>query len=182
MSKSSKEKSQSTKKIMIIISILIFLIFSTFDRLTKIYANNRLKDHPNVSFIPGKLELHYLENEGAAFGLLKGQEAFFIFVSIIIIGSIIFVIAKIPGKSKFIPAVVLLSFIITGASGNMIDRIIYHHVIDFIFVSMIKFPIFNVADIYVSVSSLLLVLLIIFKYNEEDLNFLRVKEKKLREI
>lgn len=177
-----RKKANKTKKIMFISSIIIFLLFGSIDRISKYYARLKLKDHPNFPLIPGKIELHYLENSGAAFGLLKGQEALFIFVSIVIICSILYVHYKIPAKAKYYPIVYCLTFIATGASGNMIDRVLYHHVVDFIFISSIRFPIFNLADIYVTLATLVMVILIILKYKEEDLDFLRYKEKKLREI
>lgn len=182
MTNSSEDKCKKIKNFMMIISFSILVIFGALDRLTKLYAVKRLKDHPNLAVIPGKIEFHYLENRGAAFGLLKGEEAFFIFVSIVIFLSIVYVLYKVPAKRKYYPVVIFLSFIATGAVENMFDRVIYHYVIDFIFISLVRFPIFNIADLYVSFSSFILILLLLFKYREEDLNFLRFKENKLREI
>lgn len=182
MSESSNISNKKYKKIMIIMSIIIFIVFGILDRLSKIYALYTLKDHPSIAIIPGVIEFHYLENDGAAFGLLKGQKAFFIFVAIIIISAIAYILIKMPAKRKYIPASVFITFIATGAMENMTDRIIYNNVIDFIYISSVKFPIFNVADIYVTLASILLIFFVLFVYKEEDLNFLRFKEKKLREI
>ena len=55
-----------------------------------------------------------------------------------------------------------------GAIGNLIDRMIHHYVIDFFYFSLINFPIFNVADIYVTLSAIALILVIFFYYKEED--------------
>ncbi len=179
---SAMKKKNYNKSIIYILNIVLTIIFFVVDRISKTAALNKLKGKPSVSVIPGILEFHYLENEGAAFGLLKGQNAFFIFVVCIVIIAIIYVIIKIPNKRKYIVPQILLSFIAAGALGNLADRIIYHYVIDFIYISAIKFPIFNVADIYVSVSSVILLILMLFVYKEEDLNFLRLKEKKIREL
>lgn len=76
----------------------------------------------------------------------------------------------------------LLSLIAAGAIGNMIDRIRLDYVVDFIYIVLINFPIFNVADIYVSVATAILVILLLFVYKEQDLNFISFKQKKYREI
>lgn len=77
---------------------------------------------------------------------------------------------------------VLLSLIAAGAIGNMIDRIRLDYVVDFIYFVLINFPIFNVADIYVSVSTVALVILLLFVYKENDLNFISFKQKRFREL
>jgi signal peptidase II len=76
----------------------------------------------------------------------------------------------------------LLSLIAAGAIGNMIDRIRYDYVVDFIYFVFINFPIFNVADIYVSISTFVLIFILLFYYKEEDLNFISFKQKRYRKI
>jgi signal peptidase II len=63
---------------------------------------------------------------------------------------------------------IVISFI-SGAIGNCIDRIIHRYVVDFFYFKLINFPIFNVADIYVTVSAIALILLFLFYYKEADL-------------
>ena len=72
--------------------------------------------------------------------------------------------------------------VLSGGIGNMIDRIRYDYVVDFIYFVLINFPMFNVADIYVSVSTVVLVILLLFYYKENDLNFISFKQKRYREI
>jgi signal peptidase II len=62
----------------------------------------------------------------------------------------------------------LMVFIAAGAVGNMIDRVFLGYVRDFLYFSLIDFPIFNVADIYVTCATILLILLLLFYYKEED--------------
>ena len=69
-----------------------------------------------------------------------------------------------------------------GAFGNLIDRIRLDYVIDFFYFELINFPIFNVADMYVSFATVILVILLLFVYKESDLNFISFKQKKYREI
>ena len=176
----------STKRIdkrkLYIIDVCIFILGIAIDRLTKMFAVHYLKDRPSVSVVSGILELHYLENKGAAFGLLKGQKSFIILVGIIILLACLYVLVKTPGKRKYIMCHILLSFIIVGAVGNLIDRILYDYVVDFIYFSFIKFPIFNFADIFITIATFVLVILLLFYYKEDDLNFLKFMEKKLRDV
>ena len=71
--------------------------------------------------------------------------------------------------------------IASGAVGNMIDRVRLEYVVDFLYFVLINFPIFNVADIYVSVACVLLAVVILFYYKEQDLEFLSIRQKKGRE-
>ena len=89
---------------------------------------------------------------------------------------------KTPAKKKYVSCHIYLSFILCGAIGNLIDRVLYGYVVDFIYISIINFPIFNIADIFVTVSTVLIACLLLFKYKEDDLNFLRIVEKKIRDI
>ena len=152
------------------------------DQLTKYIAVVHLKDKPAISIIPDVLELSYLENRGAAFGMLQNQKIFFVFVAVIILAVIGYVLFKMPEKKKYAALHVLLVLIASGAVGNLIDRLRLDYVVDFISFVLIHFPIFNVADIYVTVATTILVLLLLFYYKEEDLNFMSYKQTKYREL
>ena len=78
-----------------------------------------------------------------------------------------------PKSKKFLPLNYIIVFLIAGAVGNYIDRIINHYVVDFIYFSLINFPVFNVADCYVTVSVIILFILILFFYKDEDLDYLK---------
>ncbi len=170
------------KRFILITDAVILMLSIVSDRVLKIYAVNRLKDHPNKAIINGILEFRYLENSGAAFGLLKGQKSFFILAAVIILFAIGYALFKMPPKKHFYGAHITLAFIAGGAIGNLIDRIAYDHVVDYIYFSVIRFPIFNLADAFVTLSTIILLLLILFFYKEDDLNFLRFKEKKIRDV
>ncbi len=87
-----------------------------------------------------------------------------------------------PARSKYSAANILIMFIMIGCLSNAIDRIIYENVIDYIYIKIIDFPIFNIADIYISISIFVLVILLLFFYKEDDLNFLKFMEKILRDV
>lgn len=170
------------KKFFLLLDMLGVIMLVLLDQYTKNLAVIHLKDKPAVPVISGVLELNYLENKGAAFGMLQNQKAFFIFVAFVILGVIAYVLYKMPDEKKYRIMHVLLSLIAAGAIGNMIDRIRLDYVVDFIYFVLINFPIFNVADIYVSVSTVVLVILLLFVYKENDLNFISFKQKRYREL
>ena len=179
---SEDEKVRVRRIKFLIFDAVLFAVLVALDRVSKIMAVRYLKEHPAKSVIDGYLEFHYLENDGAAFGFLKGQKSFFILVSFFVIAAIVYCIIRMQGKRKFIYAHLFLTSIAAGALGNLVDRILYGQVIDFIYISVIKFPIFNVADIYVTINTFLLCLFTLFYYKEDDLNILNFKEKKFREF
>ena len=74
------------------------------------------------------------------------------------------------------PLIVVVDVLVAGAIGNFIDRLVNKYVIDFIYFSLIDFPIFNVADIYVTLSVIALFILIFFYYKEEDFKFITKKK------
>ncbi|MBP3476529.1 MAG: signal peptidase II [Lachnospiraceae bacterium] len=170
------------KKLFLFLDLLGIIALILLDQYTKYLAVIHLKDKAAFNIINGVLELNYLENTGAAFGMLQNQKAFFIFVAIVILSVIAYVLFKTPDDRKYTILHVLLSLIAAGAIGNMIDRIRYDYVVDFIYFVLINFPIFNVADIYVSISTAVLIFLLLFYYKEKDLNFISFKQKHYREI
>ena len=172
----------SKKNKLILGDVLGMIILILADQFTKYLAVIHLKDKPVIPIIQDVLELSYLENRGAAFGMLQNQKIFFVFVASIILAVIVYVIYKMPVDRKYNKLHVFLTFIASGAIGNMIDRLRLDYVVDFISFVLIHFPIFNVADIYVTVATAFLVILILFFYREEDLRFLSFKQTKDREL
>lgn len=170
------------KKRMIFTDIIGMIALILADQFTKYIAVVHLKDQPAIPLITDVLELNYLENRGAAFGMLQNQKIFFVFVAVMILAVIAYVIFKMPEKKKYTILHVLLVLIASGAVGNMIDRLRLDYVVDFISFVLIHFPIFNVADIYVTVATFLLVILLLFYYKESDLEFLSFKQNKYREL
>ena len=171
------------KKIKLLVFDLLFLSFLVFaDQFTKYIAVLKLKNQPAFSIIDGVLEFNYLENRGAAFGMLQNQKIFFVFVALIFLGVIAYVLIKVPYEKKYRRLNVLLILIAGGAIGNLIDRLRLDYVVDFIYIVLINFPIFNVADIYVTLSTVLLVIQVLFVYKDNDFSFLSFNQKKFREL
>ena len=167
---------------LLVTDFMLFVILVIADQLTKHLAVVRLKNQAAYNLINGILEFNYLENRGAAFGVLQNQKYFFVFVALIFIGVIVFVLIKVPTQKKYYSLNILLVMIAAGAVGNMIDRVRYNYVVDFIYLVCIQFPIFNVADIYVTTATVILVFQILFVYKTNDFNFLSFNPKKFREL
>lgn len=161
-----------------LILVIGVLALTWLDQWTKALAVERLKDNASIVLLPGIFELQYLENTGAAFGILNNQLWFFYIVTIVMSSVIIWVYFKLPKTRYYLPVHMILIFLVAGALGNFIDRVSNHYVIDFFYFSLINFPIFNVADIYVTVGVALLCILILFIYKEEDFEFLFQKKMK----
>ena len=97
-------------------------------------------------------------NRGAAFGILQNQQWVFIYLlCAVFLIFIIWFYLRLPKQSHYLPLAALGVGIAAGAVGNLIDRIRLNYVVDFFYASCIDFPVFNVADIYVTVSVFLLV-------------------------
>lgn len=154
-----------------ILSVL-FLIF--LDQGTKYLSVTYLSRKDRMVLIKGVLELRYLENRGMAFGMFEGKIPVFVVLCIVFFCVFIYFYRKVPKINYYLPLVLTAFLMLAGAVGNFIDRVWRGFVVDFIYFSLIDFPIFNVADIYVVVSGILLVYLVCFRYKDEDFRFLRL--------
>ena len=179
---SMHERKKIAKSRMIALCSILVVIAIVLDQVTKYAAMTRLKDGAAYVLIDNVLEFYYLVNTGSSWGMLAGQKALILFISVIIIALCLFMIAKSPDDVKYIPFNISLSMIIAGGIGNGIDRIRFSYVIDFIYFKAINFPVFNVADIFVTCGAALFILLILFKYKEKDLYFMKFNQKKFREM
>lgn len=162
---------------------MCFFAFSTMlliiiDQITKQAAQAVLQGGRTVVLIRGVFELQYLENRGSAFGMMQGQRTFFLILAAGILIFIPYLYAKIPLTRHFLFLRMTAILYAAGAAGNAIDRAWQGYVVDFFYFSLIDFPIFNVADIYVTTATAALLLLILFYYKEEDFAQIRIFPKK----
>jgi signal peptidase II len=154
-----------------VVSLIAVVLAVVLDQYTKYLASAYLMNEP-LTLIEGVFELRYLENRGAAFGLLQNQQVFFLIVGSGAILVITYLFVRMPHNKHFLPLRLCMISIVAGAIGNMIDRIRLNYVVDFLYFELIDFPIFNVADIYASVATCVLMGLFLFYYKEEDFNVL----------
>ena len=142
--------------------VLIVFLGLLLDRLTKIWALNSLKEQNSITLIKDIFKLEYLENRGAAFGILQNKLLLLALVTLLVISGMIYYIIKYKPKSKFIR--VSFALIISGALGNLYDRVFYKYVVDFILLhykDVYYFPTFNIADMFVVVGTLVLAISIV---------------------
>ena len=139
------------------------------DQLSKYAAVLHLKNQPGIPLIPDVFELYYLENRGAAWGILENARYFFLITAVILTGLIFYYYRKLPPDRYWNLSRFLMIMLASGAVGNAIDRFVHGYVIDFLYFSAIDFPIFNVADCYVTIS---IVLFLVF-YRKEVYEWIR---------
>lgn len=152
--------------------MLLCVLLIAADQATKLLAVARLKDQAPFVLLPGVLELRYLENRGAAFGILQGQKIFLVLFTGLLSALIIYFYFRVPEGKRHLPVRIFLIMLFSGAIGNFIDRCRLDYVIDFIYFKLIDFPIFNVADCYVTIAVILFAIAILFVYKEEEMDFL----------
>jgi len=142
--------------------LLIIFLGLLLDRLTKVWALGSLKDNNGIILIKDYFGLEYLENRGAAFGIMQNKLILLALVTLLVISGMIYYIIKYKPKSKFLR--ISLAMIISGAVGNLYDRLFYKYVVDFILLhykDIYYFPTFNVADMLVVVGTLILAISIV---------------------
>ena len=161
---------QQRKRTTYYLAALIIALAGIFlDQITKYLAVVQLKEKEAYVLWDQVFQLEYLENRGAAFGMLQNQQIFFFFSVILISAVVVWFYLRVPMEKKFLPLRLCAVFIMAGAYGNFIDRLRLGYVIDFFYFKLIDFPVFNVADIYVTISTIVFCLLLFFYYKEEDL-------------
>lgn len=139
------------------------------DQWTKALAAAQLTDVVDV-LIPGWLELRYVTNDGMALSMLSGARWLFVVVGVLFVALVVWVVAKKHITKK--PELWCIAAIVGGAIGNLIDRVATGKVIDMICVPW--FSTFNVADIFITVPAVLLILYVLIF----DREFLSDKPKK----
>lgn len=154
------------------------LILILADQAAKYQAVRTLKGSKGISLITGVLELQYVENRGMAFGMLEGKRILLVGICMIFFAALTWIFVKIPKTGYYMPLIITGGVLAAGAAGNFIDRMWNGYVIDFIYVALIDFPVFNLADIYVVCSAIVLVILVLFHYGDDDFEFISKKRCK----
>jgi len=147
-----------------VIAVMILI----FDQITKYLAVKHLKGKDVITIIDNMLEFSYVENYGAAFGILQNRKYFFIFMtSLVIVAIFVILVNNYNYLNK--PMKVALAMLVGGSLGNLIDRIRLGYVIDFIsvkFGNSYNFPVFNIADSFIVIATILIVYMVIFNKYE----------------
>ena len=149
---------------------IVILVSAAFlvalDQVTKMLAVEHLTKGA-IPLIDGVFELTYVQNTGAAFGLLKNQR--WVFMSITAVVMVVMLVVLMSGRfRRYRLANIAGTLILAGGIGNMIDRVAHGYVVDFLYFKLINFPVFNVADCYVVIGAALLLIFFFFFYKEEN--------------
>lgn len=158
-----REKSQT-----LLLGFLISVILIGADQASKYLAAVRLAGTSGISVIDGVFQLFYLENRGAAFGMLSDRQGFFIAVAALMCAAAAYVYWRLPLSRHFHFMRAICILIISGSVGNMIDRLLRGYVIDFLYFSLIDFPVFNVADCYICIGAALAILSVFTVYRNDE--------------
>lgn len=158
------------KKQHLILSVIALCSLLLADQYTKRLAISHLKGQEPFVIISRVLEFSYLENTGAAFSSFAGRQTLLICLTTVVTLLLLWKYLTLPGGKRFVPMRLCMLLIISGAVGNLIDRVSRNYVVDFIYFVPIDFPKFNVADIYITVGVAILALLLFFYYQDEELD------------
>ena len=142
--------------------LTIFIIIS--DQITKLMAISHLKTSPPYIVLDNFFQFHYVENYGAAFGILQNKKLFFVIITLAVIVAITFFLMKNYHQMNIFMRIGL-SMLLGGAIGNFIDRLRLGYVVDFISFRLINrydFPVFNIADIFIVAGTGLILILVLF--------------------
>ena len=131
--------------------IIVALLIIIFDQFTKTIIRKNLSSGETVSIIDGFVQLKGVENSGGAFGLFPGSHIFLLSISVIVV--VIAVIYWLTNRPNEMIMTISFGLIIGGALGNMIDRLLFNNVTDFI--DFRFWPVFNIADLAIVVGMIL---------------------------
>ncbi len=135
-----------------VIALIVFIV----DQITKWFVVKEMKIGQSIPLIEGVFHLTYHRNRGAAFGILQDQRWFFIVITLLVMGGIMYYLRKV-GRDKPLVSYAL-AFILGGAVGNFLDRLLSGEVVDFLDFTLIHYPIFNIADSAIVVGVALMIL------------------------
>ena len=159
MSKSLRNK--------IIVLVVLSVAILALDLITKYVICGMFAENEGITAIPYLFNIIVVHNEGAAWGILSGNQIGLIILSVLLFAFLIWYFVKEKKKSWLL--VVSMAFIYGGCIGNLFDRIVFGYVRDFIqFAFWQSFPIFNFADVFLTVGVILFAIyLIIFLVKKE---------------
>ncbi len=145
-----------------IISALIVLL----DQASKYFMSMHLSSDKTAELIPGVIRLAYVENTGAAFSFLRDMRWVLVGVSLVVIVLLVLLLARYGSKIKPVGRLAL-ACVLGGAFGNLIDRALFGYVVDFFEFEFVRFAVFNVADMFITVGGI--VFCIYYLFQRDDL-------------
>ena len=165
-----EKTSGQEKKNIIIISVIVGLILVVIDQFTKELVINTYKVGQGKAVIKDVFEIQHIKNKGSAWGMFHNIPVIPIVISLIMILLIMYVYSSLLKYKRYRSLRICVVFLLAGAVANIIDRIRLGSVTDFLYFKLINFPVFNVADIYVTFSVAVVIILLIFKFEMGDID------------
>ena len=144
-----------------LVYLILSILFVIVDQVVKMWIVNNFSLHDGMELIKGLVSILYVRNTGAAWGMFEGKMVFFYLITAVAVGTLLYLMFKEKGKSKLL--LTAYSLILAGAVGNFIDRIRLGYVVDMFKFEFIDFPIFNIADICLTIGVIFLFYYVIFK-------------------
>ena len=137
---------------------ILTIVFLIIDIVSKLVVSKLMDVYDSIVIIKDFFNITYVRNTGAAWSIFEGETLGIIIVSLLIIFFIIYYISKNKPKNKF--EIIGYSLILGGALGNLLDRIIYGYVVDFLdfYIFGYDYPIFNLADSFIFIGVLILII------------------------
>ncbi|MCQ9208963.1 signal peptidase II [Granulicatella seriolae] len=148
-----------------IVYFVISVIAIIVDQAVKWWTVANFSEGQGQDLIPGIVNIFYIKNPGAAWGILEGQMLIFYVITFIAVAAMAYLIFKDRGKSAL--ASLAYALILAGALGNFIDRLRLGYVVDMFRLDFMQFPIFNVADMCLSIGVALLFIYTLFIEGKE---------------
>ena len=145
-----------------VLPILFVLVLLGIDQFTKYLAVVHLQPIREIVLIDGVFSLFYHENAGMAFGLFQGGRWVFVGLTVVALAGFVYFYISLPKTRYHNVMRLFLLILIGGALGNFVDRLIQGYVVDFFYFSLINFPIFNVADVFLVVAVFGLAIMLLF--------------------
>lgn len=151
----------------LLFSLLVVVGLVGVDQLTKYYAVLFLKEQPSVVLWDNVFELKYIPNDGIAFSLFEGY--YWLIIPITALAMVfVFILLWRSSLSRHWMFKTSCILILAGGVGNLIDRVVFGYVVDFLYFRLIDFPIFNVADCFVVIGAAVLIIFVLFVYKDDE--------------
>ncbi len=164
---------KSNKTIVGIFSFFVVFFLVAIDQFTKKIVMLNIPEDGDITVINKVFKIVYAKNTGAAWGIFRNSTVFLSVLSAVLMILFIILFFRLDWSIKRQrPLMVIGIFVVSGAIGNLIDRIFLKYVVDFLYFELIDFPVFNVADCYITVSMIVLAVLMLFYYKEEDMELI----------
>ncbi|MCR5684281.1 MAG: signal peptidase II [Lachnospiraceae bacterium] len=150
-------------------ALAVFILLVAVDQFTKRLIMLNIPLTGDISVIDGVFKIVFVKNTGAAWGIFKDSTLALSVFSCLVLAAVVFFFFRLRWSiKKHRPLMIICILISAGAVGNLIDRLYLHYVVDFLYFELINFPVFNIADCYITLPMIVLAFMFLFYYKEED--------------